>query len=337
MGSSRGGGCAAHVVHWSARDRPAQVQAAIPSRTETRGPDDRPIGRCCPDPRRGPRVRRRGPTRSPPPGPRTVADGDGSSCVPTPRAARRRAPHPVGVAHGRQPVRDRDGGAPTGQLVERPLQGPLRGGVDAEVARRGRAPAGRAGWCGPPPAVAAPRRRTGDHRRRRPSRARRQGGDQVGHLGRRQRRPTAPSVAAGRARAGCRAPTRARGSSPARRPHDRGEHVGVEVAHVDAVDGHPAGIRVVSRASSPATVDLPSRSARPAPASAGRHREREVGDGVPVGPGVAQRHALDAHVAAHGCRVERHRVRRAGTSGTRSRYSSTARTVPSRPPTGLPR
>ena len=245
-GGSRGGragcgGCTAHVVHWSAR-----VPLAAGVRPAYRLGCETPhraihIGGCFAWRARGPWIpsampnarhaaplaslesrslSRRGRARSPPPARRTAPRGDQLVVGPRlhePALVEHR--DPVGVPHGREPVRDGD---------RRPTRGPARRGPAAAPARspcparssprRGRAPAGRAGWSAPRPAAAAHRRRTGDRAPPPPSRGRRAGTPR----GRPPGPPRAPPRALPRRpraapAAGSPAPTRARGSSPATR------------------------------------------------------------------------------------------------------------------------
>ena len=164
-----------------------------------------------------------------------------------------------------------------------------------------------------------------------------QRGHQVGDLGRGQRRP---QLAVGGGRPRQQQVVAHRGVHEVallrHHAHDRGEHVGVEVAHVDAVDGHPTGIGVVQPREQPRHGRL-ARAGRPDERQrrAGRHRQREVGDGIPVGAGVAQRRR--PRRARHRARMPGRappgapaRARRAPGRGTRT----PGRTAPSTPPTG---
>ena len=177
---------------------------------------------------------------------------------------------PVGVAHRRQPVGDGDGRAPAGQLVERPLQRPLGGGVERRgglVEHEHRRVAQDRARHGQPLLLTTGEPVTArTHDRLEPVGQR---GDEVGDLRRGQRRPQL-ALGGGRAAraAGCRAPTRARGSSPAT-PHPpptparrgRGRARRCRRRSPGRCRGRAAG-----RAAPPPST-CPSRSARPEPAS----------------------------------------------------------------------
>ena len=139
-----------------------------------------------------------------------------------------------------------------------------------------------------------------------------QGRHEVGDLGCGQRRPQLPLARLG---AGEQQVVTHRGVHEVAllrdHPDDRCEHVRVEVAHVDPINRDPPGIRVVQPRQQPGDGRL-ARAGGPDEGQRrpGRNREREPGDGIPVGAGVAQGDALEGDRSPHGCRVERHRVRR---------------------------
>ena len=176
----------------------------------------------------------------------------------------------VGVADGGEPVGDRDRRAPAGQLVERPLEGALGGGVERRGRlvehEHGRVAQDGAGHGQPLLLTTREPVAASTHDRLEPVGQR---GDQVGHLSRGQRRPQLALGGGGPreqqvvAHRGVHEVALLRHDT-----HDRGEHVGVQVAHVDAVDRHPPGCRgrAAARAALPRST-CPSRSVRRAPAS----------------------------------------------------------------------
>ena len=125
----------------------------------------------------------------------------------------------VGVAHGREPVRDRDRRPPLGEPVERLLDEPLGLGVERRSSpRRGRGSAGCAGSCARSRCAASRRRRSGSRARRRRCRSPRAARRSRGGCAPPRRRPRSPRRSRPASRsAGSRAPTRGRDRSPARR------------------------------------------------------------------------------------------------------------------------
>ncbi len=354
-GRSGHGGRVAHASHWSAADVGATAPTAPSCLTpETTPYPHRPIGHV--------RYAEAG-TRSPcwsilsqvraaqarDGGRGAVGGGDEGGVATTGRdelvvRPRLREPttvehrDPVGVTHGGEPVGDRHGRPAAGELVERDLQGPLGRGVE----RRGRLVEDEDGRVAQDGArhgqplllpTAEPVAAGADHRVETVG----QRGDEVGDLGRGERRP---QLALSRLRSRQQQVVAHRGVDEVallRHDADDGrQHLGVEVAHVDAVDGHAPGVRVVQPRQQPGHGRLAGprrpdeRQRRP-----GGDGEREPCDGLTVGAGVAQRDALDADVPAHPPGVQRHRATRAPARRARGRGTRTpVRTGPSRPPTG---
>ena len=297
----------------TAPPRPERHSHSVdPARIVSGMPDGQPV-----DPT-GQAARRRRGRRHQGRVPAARADRARRAC-PTPRPGRGRAPRSGRRLDGGEPVGDGDRRAPAGQLVERRLQVPLGGGVErarrlVEDEHRGsrrmvRATARR---CCSPPENRCPR--AADDRLQPVG----QRGDQLGDLGRLQRR------ARGRRRwhrggeEQVVADRRVHEVGLLRDDaHDRGEHLRVDVAHVDAVDVTWPTVGSCRRATRAGQGRL-AGSGRPDQRQrrALRDNESHVGDGVTVGTGIAEASRPRARTSPRtDAGSSAHRVRRRGHVG----------------------